>query len=257
MEFPNASKLAKHFQFVEETGSTNTDLVDQAANLPDFSVLVAGFQSGGRGRSGRQWEAPAGSSLFVSVLLKPKDLSPAKMSWLPLLAGLAISKALNELQLEKRASLKWPNDVLIEQNKISGVLSELVSDLSGVVIGAGINIKQKQAELPIENATSLKIELGRAPRHDKVLALYLKHLRDLYDSFVIHRGDAVLSGLRYQVMNNCQTLGLRVKAILPGNKEVIGEAVGIDDSGRLILLPDGAKSVMAVAAGDIVHLRHN
>lgn len=257
MEFPNASKLASNFQFVEETGSTNTDLVDQAADLPDFSVLVAGFQSAGRGRAGRQWQAPAGSSLFVSVLRKPKHLSPAKMSWLPLLAGLAITKAINELQFEKRAALKWPNDVLVEEKKISGVLSELVTDLSGVVIGAGINIKQKQDELPIENATSLKLEMGRAPRHDKVLSLYLKHLRDLYDSFVIHRGDAVLSGLRYQVMNNCATLGIRVKAILPGNKEVLGEAVGIDDSGRLILLPDGAKSVLAVAAGDILHLRHN
>ena len=257
MEFLNARKLASQFQYVEETGSTNTDLVSQAADLPDFSVLVAGFQSAGRGRSGRQWQAPAGSSLFVSVLLKPNGLSASKMSWLPLLAGLAIVKAINELQPERPAALKWPNDVLIEENKISGVLSELVSDLSGVVIGAGINVKQKQDELPIEKATSLKIELGRAPRLDKVLVLYLKHLRDLYDSFVVHRGDAVLSGLRYQVMDNCVTLGLRVKAILPGEKEVLGEAVGIDDSGRLILLPDGAKSVMAVAAGDIVHLRHN
>ena len=257
MEFLNARKLASQFQYVEETGSTNTDLVSQAADLPDFSVLVAGFQSAGRGRSGRQWQAPAGSSLFVSVLLKPNGLSASKMSWLPLLAGLAIVKAINELQPERPAALKWPNDVLIEENKISGVLSELVSDLSGVVIGAGINVKQKQDELPIEKATSLKIELSRAPRLDKVLVLYLKHLRDLYDSFVVHRGDAVLSGLRYQVMDNCVTLGLRVKAILPGEKEVLGEAVGIDDSGRLILLPDGAKSVMAVAAGDIVHLRHN
>lgn len=257
MDFQKASKLASHFQFVEETGSTNSDLVNQAQNLPDFSVLVAGFQSAGRGRSGRQWQAPAGSSLFVSVLLKPQYLSAAKMSWLPLLAGLAICKSINELSPSKPATLKWPNDVLIENNKISGVLSELVADLSGVVIGAGINIKQEKADLPIENATSLNIELGRLPDYDEVLSLYLKHLRELYDAYVGHGGDAVQCGLRFQVMSNCQTLGLRVKAIMPGDKEVLGEAVGIDDSGRLILLPDGSKSVLAVAAGDIVHLRHN
>jgi BirA family biotin operon repressor/biotin-[acetyl-CoA-carboxylase] ligase len=70
-------------------------------------------------------------------------------------------------------------------------------------------------------------------------------------------GDAVQSGLRNQVIESCSTLGLSVKAILPGEQELLGKAVGIDDTGRLILQPDSGAEVVAVAAGDIVHLRHN
>jgi BirA family biotin operon repressor/biotin-[acetyl-CoA-carboxylase] ligase len=93
------------------------------------------------------------------------------------------------------------------------------------------------------------------------LAQYLENLRGLYEPWVAARGDAVASGLRNQVISACVTLDRggnnRVRAILPGEQEIIGSAVGIDDTGRLILLPDGEKEVVAVAAGDIVHLRHN
>ena len=128
-------------------------------------------------------------------------------------------------------------------------------------MGAGLNVKQSTDELPIATATSLAIEGASELELDAALAEYLKNLRELYDAFVAANGDAVKSGLRQQVIAACSTLdrngNKRVRAILPGDAEILGDAVGIDDTGRLILQPDGATEVMPVAAGDIVHLRHN
>ena len=135
MDFPLSRQIAQDLTFVAETGSTNADLVANFANAQDFSVLVAGFQTAGRGRSGRDWLAPAGSSLFVSVLLKPSLVAANRFSWIPLLAGLAMAKTVAQFLPNKKVSLKWPNDVLVESNKVSGVLSELLPDLSGVVVG--------------------------------------------------------------------------------------------------------------------------
>ena len=257
MDFPLSRQIAQDLTFVAETGSTNADLVANFANAQDFSVLVAGFQTAGRGRSGRDWLAPAGSSLFVSVLLRPSLVAANRFSWIPLLAGLAMAKAVAQFLPNKKVSLKWPNDVLVESNKVSGVLSELLPDLSGVVVGAGLNILQTKAELPIEAATSLAIEGNSDASIDAVLAGYLQNLKELFESWVSANGDAVQSGLRNQVIESCSTLGLSVKAILPGEQELLGKAVGIDDTGRLILQPDSGAEVVAVAAGDIVHLRHN
>ena len=261
MDFPKSSQIATDFVFVPQTGSTNADLIENATNSSDFSVLVAGFQSAGRGRAGRDWVAPAGSSLFVSVLLKPAGVTPTNFSWLPLLAGLAMTKTVAAVIPDAQVGLKWPNDVLVGEKKISGVLSELVGDLSGVVIGAGLNVRQDKAELPIEAATSLVLEGAKVLELDDILAIYLENLRGLYEPWVATGGNSVSSGLRNQVISACSTLdragSSRVRAILPGDEEILGNAVGIDDTGRLIVQPDGGKDVVAVAAGDIVHLRHN
>jgi BirA family biotin operon repressor/biotin-[acetyl-CoA-carboxylase] ligase len=257
MDFPLSRQISPNLTFVAETGSTNADLIANFANTEDFSVLVAGFQTAGKGRSGRDWLAPAGSSLFVSVLLKPSAVAASNFSWIPLLAGLAMARTVSELLPNKKVSMKWPNDVLVGQSKISGVLSELLPDLSGVVVGAGLNILQTKKELPIETATSLAIEGNSNASLDEVLAEYLQNLCELYKSWVSSNGDAVGSGLRNQVIETCSTLGLPVRAILPGEKEMLGKAVGIDDTGRLILQPESSAEVVAVAAGDIVHLRHN
>ncbi|MEY2675687.1 MAG: hypothetical protein RL102_953 [Actinomycetota bacterium] len=269
-EFDSARALAGHFDYVAETGSTNTDLIAAAANLPDFAVRVAGFQNAGRGRSGRQWLAPAGSSLFVSVLLRPRPaMQPDAYGWLPLIAGLAMRNAVAELAAasgrELQVAVKWPNDVLIAEadaaefgghRKVSGVLSELLPDLSGVVIGAGLNLTQTAEQLPIESATSLARN-GVAVDRETALAAYLNQLKGLYGVFVAAGGDAVASGLRDQIAANCASVGRRVRTILPGDVERLGAAKGIDSQGRLIVLFDGDSAPTAVAAGDIVHLRHN
>lgn len=265
MDFPLSSQLVNRLDYVASTGSTNTDLIARAGESEDLSVLVAGYQSAGRGRStGRQWVAPEGSSLAISVLLRPSasTLSPTSFGWLPLLAGLAMARAVGQFIAATEVTVKWPNDVLVNEHKISGILSELLPDLSGVVVGAGINIRQNQDELPIETATSLSIELAKLGEtaelsNDKILATYLGELRALYSRFVLSGGDAVASGLREEIAERCGSIGRRVRAIMPGDQEVTGNGVGIDETGRILIQPDGARELFAVSAGDIVHLRHN
>jgi len=257
---PSVLALVSELNFVETTGSTNADLIASAPDRPDLSVLVADYQSAGKGRAGREWVAPAGSSLFVSILVKPSDaFGPASFSWLPLMAGLAMQRTVAELigKPKQHVGLKWPNDVLVGTKKISGVLSELLPDLSGVVIGAGLNLNQSVDELPIEAATSIAIETGTAASRNAALEIYLKNFTALYSELKAATGSALASGLRNQVVEACVSIGLPVRVILPGDQEKFGKAIGIDDIGRLIVQPEDSSEVFAVAAGDIVHLRHN
>ena len=261
MDFPLSSQLVNRLDYVDETGSTNTDLISAASDRQDLSVLVAGFQSAGRGRStGRQWLAPAGSSLAISVLLRPAKsaaLTPNAFGWLPLLAGLAMARAVGSFIPAEKVAVKWPNDVLVAEQKISGILSELLPDLSGVVIGAGINLTQSKDDLPVETATSLAIEGGTDFSSDQVLAAYLGELRALYARFVEFGGNAEASGLRAEVAERCGSIGRRVRAVMPGDQELTGVGVGLDETGRILIQPDGQRELFAVSAGDIIHLRHN
>jgi len=254
MEFPLSQVQASHFQAVASTGSTNSDLVTSAASLPDFSVLVAGEQVSGRGRSGRSWEAPAGSSMIASVLLRPTSVSPTQFSWLPLIAGLSLANAVSSFSAV-RASVKWPNDVLIADLKIAGILSEALPDLSGVVIGTGLNVFQTQAQLPTETASSLALQGINVPNIDSILAEYLRHLKQNYLDFVACSGELSGTELLLSIKNACGTIGRQVRAMLPGDKELIGEAVDIDDLGRIVIAHAGKHTPVSV--GDIVHLRHN
>lgn len=283
-EFDQLAARMPLFSHVESTGSTNTDLISGSVDgslssfndLPDFAVRVADYQSAGKGRSGRSWVAPAGSSLFVSVLLRPGTaVSVETFSWLPLMAGLAMSRAVRGiLPPQLSVGIKWPNDVLISSDslaaqnfgghlKVSGVLSELLPDLSGVVVGAGLNLSQTSDELPVETATSIRLALAElhstiaVPSRAAVLGAYLEELRALYGSFVAAGGDAQTSGLRDSVLDSCLTIDRRVRVILPDASEQLGVAKGIDFSGRLQVLFDHEDAVRAVAAGDIMHLRHN
>jgi len=283
-EFDPLAQRLPLFSHAETTGSTNTDLIHGTTDgslpsfkeLPDFAVRVADFQNTGRGRSGRTWLAPAGSSLFVSVLLKPSPaISVECFSWLPLMAGLAMSRAVRGiLPSDLSVGIKWPNDVLISSDsqaaqsfgghlKVSGVLSELLPDLSGVVVGAGLNLTQTRDELPVETATSIRLALAEVqpeseqPTRAEVLGSYLDELQALYRPFVSATGDAQASGLRDAVLQNCFTLDRRVRVILPDASEQQGVAKGIDFTGRLQVLFDHEDAVRAVAAGDVMHLRHN
>ncbi|MEN9752399.1 MAG: hypothetical protein RL670_90 [Actinomycetota bacterium] len=262
MNLDQIAPLAARLEWTQSTGSTNTDLVaavrSDATAWPEFSVVGTDFQTGGRGRSGRQWQAPAGSSLFVSVLLKPPLDSISNFGWLPLLAGLAARDIIADLGLGAAASVKWPNDVLVGEQKIAGVLSEFVPGVDAVVLGMGLNLTQSRQELPIETATSLRLALGSAeadlPTRESVLAGYLKNLRQLYESLVANGFDADRSGLRARLLEASSTVGRSVRAILPGDAELLGVAKEIDAGGRLVISSDGKETTLAAA--DIVHLRH-
>ena len=247
MDFIKSARRAENFEYVAETGSTNADLVAKAAGLQGFSVLVAGAQTAGRGRLGRVWVSPPEKSLAISVLVRPHGWSMENFGWLPLIAGLAMCRAVASALPNRSVILKWPNDVQVDGKKISGILSELLPDASGVVIGAGINLTLTREELPIEAATSLSLE-GSEISPDDFLDSYLAELQGLIAS-----PNEVADLVRAE----CATIGQSVKAIFPNDTEVFGEAVGIDDSGRLLISVAGEPQLLAVSAADIQHLRHN
>jgi BirA family biotin operon repressor/biotin-[acetyl-CoA-carboxylase] ligase len=167
------------------------------------------------------------------------------------MAALAISKAL-ESQGAK-ALIKWPNDVLIAEKKVSGILAEASPDLSCVVIGFGINVNQSQAELPVDTATSLYIESGAKVDRDLLLASVVKNLMELYSKLAAAGGDADASGLRQEILQFSATVGSNVSVEFPDGKKAFGLATDIDFSGRLVLQTQ--LETLSVSAGDVLHLR--
>lgn len=254
MTLPLASALAARLEFLAECGSTNTELIARAADAwPHLSVVATTSQTAGRGRLDRVWVAPPGQTLAVSVLLRP-SFSLEGYGWLPLIAGLAVARAVDGL-VEADVTIKWPNDVLVDGLKVSGLLAELLPSAGGVVIGAGINLTIPAEELPTPNATSLALHGGDTDV-DRVLAAYLRELKGLYQQFADHDGEAEASGIRRLVQQRCSTVGQQVRVELPGGRTRFGTATGIDELGRLVYTDRADASVQAVAAGDVTHVRY-
>ena len=263
MEFPLAAEVVARLDAVDETASTNDDLVALAAAspLPEFTVVVTTNQTAGRGRRGRSWEAPPGTSLAASALLRPQDhgIGLDRYGWIPLLAGLAMTRAVRRLVPDREVALKWPNDVLIEGRKVCGVLSELLPDGVSVVVGSGLNLTIPADALPVPTATSLLLEgVGRPAGElaDLALARYLGELRRLWSAFGAGGAHAGRDGIRTAVSAACSTLGQDVRVSLPGGAEQVGTAIELDEAGRLRIRTEPGGRIQAVAAGDVTHLRY-
>lgn len=258
MPFSVSSAASPRLVILEQAASTNDELLERArsgslSDWPEFTTLITDEQTFGRGRLGRRWVAPPGTMLAISVLLRPARagiVGPDAMGWIPLIAGLAMTRALTSLGAA--AELKWPNDVLIHGRKVCGILAEAdAGDI--VVIGSGVNLTMTEAQLPVPSATSLLIE-GAGADQDSVLAAYLTDLRALYGSFAGEGGDARASGILNAVSEACSTLGRSVRVQLPGESDLVGIARELDAAGRLVVEADGRRT--AVAAGDVTHLRY-
>jgi BirA family transcriptional regulator, biotin operon repressor / biotin---[acetyl-CoA-carboxylase] ligase len=251
------SQLWRQLDVVERTGSTNADLAARASaeDLAEGVVLTTDDQVAGRGRLGRTWTAPARSGLAISVLLTPREVDTGRWSWLPLLTGLAVVDMLQRV-CGLPAVLKWPNDVLVGERKLSGILAERLQIGSGpaVVVGTGLNVSLHADELPVPTATSLLIEGSATTDREVLLRAYLRALEHRYDRWRSAAGDARASDIAAAYRESCSTIGREVKVSLPTGEVVEGLADGVDDSGRL-LLRDPAGLTRALAAGDVVHVR--
>lgn len=241
-------------EIVEAMPSTNAALAERARAGEDPGlVLVTEHQTAGRGRLDRAWETPARTSLTFSVLLQP-DVPPADWPWLPLLTGYAVQAALGDRLPD--VALKWPNDVLVDPEtgdgagrKVAGILVERVETPAGpmAVIGVGINVAQTLDELPIALATSVVLETGEPVDRTQLLGQVLGSLHGLQGLL----DDT--AALRTAYADVCATVGRTVDVHLPGGEVRRGEALGVDDSGALVV--SGAAGTFTVAAGDVVHVR--
>lgn len=221
---------------VDEVASTNAEVLDAARRgAAEGLTVVAGHQTAGRGRRGRCWEAPPGSSLLVSVLLRPSQ--PALV---PVVAGLAALEACDGVA-GLRPGLKWPNDVVVGEGKLGGVLVEAAA--GAVAVGLGLNVAW-ESPLPPGGADLLTLT-GR--RIDPA---------DLLHAFLASLGELRLrppADLLDRYRRDCVTLGRQVRVEAPGGRWSEGVAVDVDGDGALVLEGDGTRRT--VPAGDVVHLR--
>jgi BirA family biotin operon repressor/biotin-[acetyl-CoA-carboxylase] ligase len=239
----------REIRVVPLSTSTNAEVcVAARAGAEEGLVIIAEEQTEGRGRLDRRWSSPPRASILLSGLLRPA-LDPASWPLIPLLAGLAVVEAVLAVGAVE-ASLKWPNDVLVDERKLAGLLVERVD--GGVVVGVGLNVSTRVEELVTPNATSLAIAGGVTDR--EILAMEL--LRALERRYLVWiEGGGVAASVIPAYRERCETIGRQVTLQITGGELVQGVATAVDDGGRLVVRDDATGVERAWLAGDVIHLR--
>ena len=232
-------RFGRTYRYVESCGSTQ-ELLEP--DDPEGAVTVCDEQTAGRGRLGRVWRAPSGTSILCSMLLRPPPERRAPE--LSLVAGMAAADAVEEA-LTLAAQIKWPNDVMVNRKKVAGVLAEARGD--AVVIGVGINVNQGPDDLPEDScgrAASLLTTDGVRRDRAPILATLIHRLELHYGRWL----DAGLDGI-YDFLGARDFLRGRHVAVDGAS----GEAIGIARDGRLEIVVDGAHRF--VESGEVTYLR--
>ena len=226
---------------VAETGSTNTDLIEQvlAGEAGNRTVLAADHQTAGRGRLDRRWEAPPGANLLVSMVVAPIPVVPAEVTHRIGLAAVAAARRLVDPDVAAAVGLKWPNDVLLGERKLAGILAQRVPGRDAVVVGMGLNVGWAPDGAA---AVGPHASAGRVTPARVLLA-------------VLEELDALPSDIARQYRDALVTLGRTVRIELPGGAEALeAQAVDVDDAGRLVVIDaNGVQRHLDV--GDVVHVR--
>ena len=237
----------KTVHFARETDSTNLWIKRLAKEgASEGTLALAEFQSAGRGRLGRSWEVPEGTSVMMSILLRPK-FEPQYAPTLTLVMGMAVAKAVKNLGFD--VSIKWPNDVVVSHKKICGILTEMgVRDgkIDYAVIGVGIyvNIREFPEEMA-DKATSLYLESGREFDRSQIPGLVMEAFEKYYEKFA---ATCDLSGLKEEYESILANYNQPVRVLAKEPYE--GVARGITDGGELLVeKTDG--TIVAVSAGEV------
>ena len=236
-----AAGIEAESRWSDETGSTNSDLLALAEKgAPEWTVVATGHQNAGRGRLGRSWDDVPGSSLLVSVLLRP-SIDPDRAPLLSLLAAVVMLEASGVPEMRS----KWPNDLVVGERKAGGILAEAsVADAAvrHVVVGTGVNLSTPE----VPDATSIAEE-GGDPDAERILTRYLAGLRGEWERPGFPGGVVE----RYAAI--CSTLGRRVRAEQAGGSAVEGVTTGLDDRGGLLV--ETADGTVTLSFGEVTHLR--
>ena len=233
---PGTVKIGDPRIHVDSCASTQ-ELLE--ATMPEGAIAVADYQTAGRGRLGRSWEAPAGDALLVSVLLKPPADRP--LPQLALVAGVAVADALERLT-GLAVQIKWPNDVMLRRTKVAGILAEARD--GAVALGIGVNLNQTRDRLP-DRAGSLRSETGLRWDRDQVLDAVLDDLGRRYDQWRTGGLDAIYDGLGARDF-------LRGRRVTVDGTSGVAEL--IDRDGRLRVALGHGESV-AVESGEVAYER--
>ncbi|MDD3364880.1 MAG: biotin--[acetyl-CoA-carboxylase] ligase [Syntrophomonas sp.] len=240
----------KHYFYYPEIDSTNTRARElAAAGYPEGTVVVAEMQTAGRGRRGRSWYSPAIKGIYLSVILRPV-LPLKEISRVSLVTAVAVAETL-EAELNLQPRIKWPNDILINNRKIAGILSEAVTDMDGVeyiVIGIGLNINNQARDFPSgfrTTATSALAEYDHPSSRVKVLQGLLARLESHY--FQLLSGNFASTLEKGKSLSMVIGQELRLDTI---NGFIVGQAIDIDDNGFL-LVRDQLNTIHTIMSGEI------
>ena len=244
-ELLNANAIASALQssywrvsVVDEIDSTQNYL--RTSNTKSGDVITAEYQSAGRGRLDRKFDAEKSSALLFSFYFEP-DASVKNLGYVTLLVGASVASTLNEITQSNNFKCKWPNDILFNGRKVAGILAEKNS--AGVIVGIGINISTSEAALPVENATSIFLATNIVLDRNNLLANILINLEDDLQNWQSGRD------LTEKYRELSATIGSQVRVELPGGSSVEATAVDIDETGSLNL-----DNGQIITVGDVIHL---
>ena len=246
--------LARTIHFYDKVESTNLLAIQLARqDAPEGVVVLADQQLSGRGRGRRSWHSPEGVGIYCSVILRP-HVEPEKGQLITLMAGVSIAKAI-ELQTGLSPRVKWPNDVLINDNKVAGILLEAEVSRARIgyaVIGFGINVNNDRADLPEDikvNASSIRMELKKPVDRGALVIEIFSELEKLYHRFQCGDFSVILEQWRHY----SSTLGQRVR-IWQEDKATEGHAFDLTENGGLVVKLEEGKQIV-FHAGDVEYLR--
>ena len=251
-KYLNTVYIGRDIYYYDEILSTNS-LAKYLAGIgiEEGTVIIAGSQTKGRGRSGKSWESPKGGGIWLSIVIKP-DIPLKYASFLTLASGVAVCNVLRKIGVD--AQIKWPNDILINGKKVSGVLTEAkitFNKLDYVVVGIGIDTDVDVEELPEslkEGVTNLNDELKENKPNNEIIALVLNEFEKIYEIFKNEEYEKILSQWR----NLSATIGSEVTVSQPLGIVIKGYALGINKEGSLILEKDDGELVKIIA-GELRH----
>ena len=239
-----ASEISQYWRVsvVDLTTSTQNDLADlvNSSLAKSGELIAAEFQSAGRGRLDRTFEAPHQSALLFSFYLEPKR-SAGDWSFISFLAAISMQEVISNF-LDQPVTLKWPNDILICEKKVAGILAQQAGN--GVIIGIGLNVSMSAEELPVPTATSLLLAGSKQLDRNYLLVEFVNNFQQKFIQWEVGH-DFVTD---YQKVS--ATIGREIEVEVPGRESVSGMAQSISPQGALIL-GDGT----AINVGDVVHLR--
>ena len=249
--------IGKEIHFFPEIDSTNREARDRArGGAREGTVVLADFQSRGKGRLGRPWESPAGANLYLSVILRPL-IPAAAASQITLLAGVAAARALSTVSgLECR--IKWPNDIFLRGKKLAGILAEMEGEGSRVefvILGIGVNVNWRREDFPVDlgaTATSLHAESGKEISRAAAATELFRELEKEYTVFI---REGFSARLREEWNRLSWINGKRVILTSPEGT-LSGRALGLDTDGALLLV-DGEGKTRRFIAGDVSLQRIN
>jgi BirA family transcriptional regulator, biotin operon repressor / biotin---[acetyl-CoA-carboxylase] ligase len=260
----NSRSLGRRIVLHDRIESTNREAVALGqAGVEHGTLVLAEAQTAGRGRMGRSWFSPPGVNLYASLVIRTAidaQRMAGWLSWLPLMAAVSAAQAI-EAVAKGPIAIKWPNDLLIHERKMGGILCESGGS-AGVdpfqVIGIGLNVNGALEDFPHDLrpfATTIRHETGGVIDRNRLMAHLLIELESCLERFLSCGADAIMIAYRQR----CTTIGKAVKAVLADGTEYMGVAEGIEEDGSLILLQRaiGASPPMTrrLRAADIVHLR--